>query len=75
MVVATHKPMLCAPASEQGTEILGIDQDSPLHSKGHHLLGCVGNVEVVLNLRVAVHLVAQVIKGIQEWLRIGFHAA
>ena len=73
--VATHDPALCAPTPQQGTKVIGINQDPRPDRQVHHLLWRVGVVELLLNLWVTVYLVAEVIQGIQKRLRVGVHAA
>ena len=75
LIIATHDPALRAAASQQGTEVLSINQDAAIDCQSNQRLRGIGGIEVVLNIRIAIHLVTQVIKRIQQWLRISCHAA
>jgi hypothetical protein len=75
IVLPTHFPSLCASAPEQGTEIIGVNQDPCIHSQSDHLLWRIGVIELVLNRRVTIHQMAEVIQRIQKRLRVGVHAA
>ena len=75
VVLPTHDPSFCASTPQESTEVIGINEDSCLYCQVHHLLWCVGVVELLLNLWVTVYLVAEVIQGIQKRLRVGVHAA
>ena len=75
VVLPTHYPSFCASTPQESTEVIGINEDPCLHCQVHHLLWCVGVVELLLNLWVTVYLVAEVIQGIQKRLRVGVHAA
>jgi hypothetical protein len=75
VVSTTHLPSLGAPTPQEGTEVIRINEDPCTHCQSDHLFWCVGVVEVVLNLWVTIHLMAEVVQGIQKRLRVGLHAA
>lgn len=63
--VPPNFPELCAPASEQGTEVIGINQDPAVHRKSDQLLWRVGGIERKPQRWVTLHLMAEMIQGIQ----------
>ena len=75
VVSTTHLPSLGASTPEKGAEVIGINEDPCLHCQVHHLLRRIGVKEIVLNRWVTIHLMAEVIQGIQKRLRVGLHAA
>lgn len=75
LVAATNKPTLRAAASQQGTEVISVNQDADGDCQGNHFVGCLGTVELLLHPWVAVHLMAEVIQHIQKGLRASGHIA
>lgn len=75
LVVAPNSPELSAATGQQSTEVIGINENACLHRKIHHLLGSIGTVKLLLNFRVTIHLMAEVIEGIQKGLCVALHAA
>ena len=75
VVMTTHYPSFCASAPQKSTEVIGINQDPCVHCQSDHLLWCVGVVELMLNLWVTIHQMAEVIQSIQKRLRASVHAA
>lgn len=71
--IATDQPELRAAASEQGTEVIGVNQNSTLSCKFNHLNWSAGGIEVACELRVAIHQEAEVIDDIQQWGRGAIH--
>ena len=67
-IVATHEPALRAPASQESAEVIGINQDSCIDCQGNHLFWRAGVKELVLNLGIIIHLMAEMIEGIQKRL-------
>ncbi len=65
LVTTTHVPTLRSAASQQGPEVLSIDQDAQIQRQMHDLLRSVGEIKVTLHLWVVLHLQAEVIHGIQ----------
>ena len=75
VVFTTHLPTLCAPTPQKGTEVIGINEDPCIYRQSDHLLRRIGVKEIVLNRWITIHLMAEVIQGIQKRLRVGLHAA
>ena len=75
LVVTTHEPAFGGAASEQSTKILCFNQDASAHCQIHHLLWGVGGVKLTLNIRVTIYLMAEVIQGVQQGLRVAVHAS
>ena len=75
LIVTTHEPVLGAATPQQGTEVVGINEDPALYRQIHHLLWGVGTVELPLHISVTIDLMAEVIQSIQEGLRGLVHAA
>ena len=75
VVMTTHYPSFCASAPQKSTEVIGINQDPCVHCKSDHLLWGVGVVELMLNLWVTIHQMAEVIQSIQKRLRASVHAS
>ena len=75
VVLPTHLPTLCAPAPEKGAEVIGINEDPCIYRQSDHRLRGIGVKEIVLDRWVTIHLMAEVIQGIQKRLRVGLHAA
>ena len=75
VVLPTHLPTLCASTPEKGAEVIGINEDACIYRQSDHLLRRIGIKEIVLNRWVTVHLMAEVVKGVQKRLRVGLHAA
>ncbi|MFM7653674.1 MAG: hypothetical protein ACKO5M_12285 [Vulcanococcus sp.] len=65
-VVATHEPALRASASQEGAEVVGVNQDPCIDCQSNHLFRCAGVKELVLNLGITIHLMAEMIQGIQQ---------
>jgi hypothetical protein len=74
-VLPTHLPTLCAPTPQEGTEVIGINEDPCIYRQGDHLLRGIGVKEIALNRWVTIYLMAEVVQGIQKRLRVGLHAA
>jgi len=75
VVLTTNQPTLCTTAPQKSTEVIGINQDPCVHGQSDHLLRRVGIVELMLNLWVTIHQMAEVIQSIQKRLRVSVHAA
>ena len=75
VVLTTNQPTLCTTAPQKSTEVIGINQDPCVHGQSDHLLRRAGVVELMLNLWVTIHQMAEVIQSIQKRLRVGVHAA
>lgn len=73
--IAAYLPELGAATGQEGTEVVSIDENACLNCQSDHRLWRVGVKELVLNLRVTVYLMAEVIQSIQKRLRVGVHAA
>ena len=74
-VLPTHLPTLCASTPQKGTEVISINEDPCIYRQSDHLLRRIGVKEIVLNRWVTIHLMAEVVQGIQKRLRVGLHAA
>jgi hypothetical protein len=72
-VVATHQPKLRAATSEQRAKIVWADQDTATLCQGHDLPWSGGGIEVTTEIRVAIHLMENVIQGIQLQARRAIH--
>ena len=59
-------PTVCASTPQQGTEIICVNEDSCIHRQSGHLLRRIGVKEIVRNRWVTIHLMAEVIEGIQR---------
>ena len=75
VVSTTHLPSLGASTPQEGTEVIGINEDPCIYRQSDHLLRGIGVKEIVLDRWVTIHLMAEVIQGIQKRLRVGLHAA
>jgi hypothetical protein len=72
-VVATHQPELSAATSEECAEIIWADQDAAGLSQGHDLAWRGGGIEITTKIRIAIHLMEDVIQGIQLQVRRAIH--
>jgi hypothetical protein len=68
LVATAHEPAFGAAASEQSTKILCVYQDASAHRQIHHLLWGAGGIKLTLHIRVTIHLVAEMIQGVQQRL-------
>ena len=66
LVATPNEPAFGAAASEQSTKILCLNQDAITHRQFHHLLWGIGGIELTLNIRVTIHLMAEMIQGVQQ---------
>ncbi len=64
--IAAYLPELSAATGQEGAEVVGINEDACLHRQIHHLLWGVGVKELTLNIRVTIHLKAEVIQSVQQ---------
>jgi hypothetical protein len=64
--IPTHNPKNSAAASQQGTEVLLINQDSAADSKRNHLLWGGGGIKLIPQRGVTIHPIEEVVKGIQQ---------
>jgi hypothetical protein len=74
-VLTTNHPTLCTAAPQKSSEVFGINEDPRVHCQSDHLLWRVGVVELMLNLWVTIHQMAEVIQSIQKRLRVSVHTA
>ena len=65
LLISANLPKFSAAASEQGTEIIGIYQNPAFPCQFNHLLWCGGAEELLAKIRVAIHLVAQMVQRIK----------
>ena len=73
VLFALNQPKLSATASQEGTEVIRLNQNSAIHCQGNHLLRGRCGIKLPLKLRIPIHLVEEVIQCIQEWSRIRIH--
>ena len=73
-VLSTHLPMLGAAASQQGTKVIGINQDPCIYRQSDHLFRSASGIEISGELRVTIRLSAEMIQGVQQGLRGRIHA-
>ena len=73
-VLSTHLPVLGAAASQQGTKVIGVNQDPCIYRQSDHLCRSASGIEVSGELRVTIRLSAEMIQGIQQGLRGRIHA-
>jgi hypothetical protein len=64
-LVATHNPKLSAAASQQGTEVVSVNQDAAVLCQHDHLLWSRGGVELTPQLWIPIQPIQEVIQGIQ----------
>ena len=64
-VFTTNKPLLCAATSQQGTEVVSVDQDAAVLCQNDHLLWSGGGIELTPQLWIAIHPIQEVIQRIQ----------
>jgi hypothetical protein len=64
-LISTNNPKLSAAASEEGAEVIGIDQNPAVFRQGDHLLWGGGGIELTSQLWVTIHPIQEVIQGIQ----------
>ena len=72
-VLPTHLPVLGAAASQQGTKVIGVNQDPCIYRQSDHLCRSASGIEVSSELRVTIRLSAEMIQGIQQGLRGRIH--
>ena len=73
-VLPTHLPVLGAAASQQGTKVIGINQDPCIYRQSDHLFRSARGIEISGELRVTIRLSAEMIQGVQQGLRGRIHA-
>ena len=73
-VLPTHLPVLGAAASQQGTKVIGVNQDPCIYRQSDHLCRSISGIEISGELRVTIRLSAEMIQGIQQGLRGRIHA-
>ena len=73
-VLPSHLPVLGAAASQQGTKVIGVNQDPCIYRQSDHLCRSASGIEVSSELRVTIRLSAEMIQGIQQGLRGRIHA-
>ena len=74
MILSTHLPVLSAAASQQGTKVIGINQDPCFYCQSDHLFRSASGIEISGELRVTIRLSAEMIQGVQQGLRGRIHA-
>ena len=72
--LATNNPKLSAAASQQGTEVIGVNQNPAVLRQINHLLWSSGGIELTPQLWVTIHPIEEVIQSIQEWRWRVIHA-
>ena len=73
-VLPTHLPVLGAAASQQGTKVIGVNQDPCIYGQSDDLCRSISGIEISGELRVTISLSAEMIQGIQQGLRGRIHA-
>ena len=73
-VLPTHLPVLGAAASQQGTKVIGVNQDPGIYRQSDDLCRSISGIEISGELRVTISLSAEMIQGIQQGLRGRIHA-
>ena len=63
--ITTNNPKLSAAASQQGTEVIGVNQNPAMLCQINHLLWSSGGIELTPQLWVTIHPIEEVIQGIQ----------
>ena len=64
-IIPPHLPMLRAATSEEGTEIVSVNQNAAVLCKNDHLLGGGCGIELTPQLWVTIHPIQEVIQSIQ----------
>jgi hypothetical protein len=64
--IPTHNPKNSAATSQQGTEVLLVNQDPAADSKRNHLLWGGGGIELRPQIGVSIHPIEEMIQGIQQ---------
>ena len=64
-ILATNNPKLSAAASQQGTKFISINQNPAVLRQFNHLFWGGGGMELTPHLWVTIHLMDEVIQGIQ----------
>lgn len=70
-VLTPYQPALGAATAQQGAEVVSINQNAALHRQIDHLIRSGDGIEDLGELRVVVHLRADVVQRIQQWRRSG----
>ena len=73
-VLPTHLPVLGAAASQQGTKVIGVNQDPCIYRQSDDLCGSISGIEISGEHRVTISLSAEMIQGIQQGLQGRIHA-
>ena len=64
-ILATNNPKLSAAASQEGTEVVSINQNPAMLCQGDHLIWGAGGIELTPHLRVTFNPIKEVIQRIQ----------
>ena len=73
-LLATNNPKLSAAASQEGTEVISINQYPAVLCQDDHLLWSGSGIELTPQFWFLIHPIEEVIQGIKEWRRVGIHA-
>lgn len=73
-LLATNDPKLSAATSQEGTEVISVNQNPAVLCQTNHLLWSGGGIELTLQLWFLIHPKEEVIQGIQQRRRVGIHA-
>ena len=73
-IASPHQPKLGAATAEQGAEVIRFDQDAAANRQANHFGWGGGCIELPGEIGISIHLMAEVIEGIQQGLRGGIHA-
>ena len=73
-VLPTHLPVLGAAASQQGTKVIGVNQDPCIYRQSDDLCRSISGIEISGEHRVTISLSAEMIQGIQQGLLGRIHA-
>lgn len=65
-IATAYNPELRATAPQQGTEVVGINQNPAVHRQVNHLLWGGGGIELTPQLGIAIQEIQEVIQGIQQ---------
>jgi hypothetical protein len=64
-LLAANNPKLSASTSQEGTEVISINQDAAVLCQDDHLLWSGSGIELTPQLWVTIHPIEEVIQGVQ----------
>lgn len=72
-ITTAYQPEFRTSATQKGSEVICIDENTAFHSQSHHLGRCAGSIEITSECRITIHLMAEMIQSIQQRLRGRIH--